>query len=55
MGNLDAVKVNEEKRKIALEKGQEQEFTKLFKLGIYKELNKRGILTDFELNSITSQ
>ncbi len=49
MGNLDSKGTDE---KIILEKRQKSEFTKLFKVGIYKELHKKGFLTDLELRKI---
>ncbi len=53
MGELNTLKSQAADRSISLEKGQEKEFSKLLKAGIYKELYKKGLITDLEFRKIT--
>lgn len=55
MGNLDILQNKTNNKQIILEKGQEKEFSRLLKSGIYKELNRKGLLTDWELRRIMNQ
>ena len=52
MGELNTLKSQAADRSISLE-GQEKEFSKLLKAGIYKELYKKGLITDLEFRKIT--
>lgn len=51
MGKLDTLQSKKDSGQIVLEKGQEREFFRLIKMGIYKELHKKGIITEMELKS----
>lgn len=55
MGKLDTLQSKPNNKQILLEKGQEKEFSKLLKAGIYKELHKKGLITDMELEKFTMQ
>jgi len=55
MGKLDTLQNKTDSKQIVLEKGQEKEFSKMLKAGIYKELNRKGMLTDWELKKIINK
>lgn len=52
MAKLDTLQSKKDNRQIVLEKGQEREFFRLLKIGIYKELHKKGMISEMELKSV---
>lgn len=52
MGELDSLQNKVNNKHIVLEQGQEREFFKLLKIGVYKELHKKGLITDMELSNL---
>ena len=51
MAKLGTLQSKKDSGQIVLEKGQEREFCRLLKIGIYKELHKKGMISEMELKS----
>lgn len=51
MAKLGTLQSKKDSGQIVLEKGQEREFLRLLKIGIYKELHEKGMISEMELRS----